>query len=86
MLDEYPAVGWYQVVQTERNRFRLRAAPAPNRSFEVDDLRKVIDSGLSRFGLTELIQIDITKDEHIAPDNHSGKLKRITSEIDEHKS
>jgi putative adenylate-forming enzyme len=86
MLDEYPAVGWYQVTQTERNRFRLRAAPAPNRSFEVEDLRKVIDSGLLRFGLKDLIQVDINKDEHIAPDQHTGKLKRITSEIGEPKT
>ena len=28
-LDEYPNVGWYQFVQTERNRVLLKATPAP---------------------------------------------------------
>src|SRR5262249_16657051 len=58
VLDEFPAVGWYQVIQTERNRFLLRAAPAPDRQISLPELAHVVDRGLSHFGLASLIHVD----------------------------
>ncbi len=80
-LDEYPAVGWYQVVQVERNRFVLRASPAPGRHVSREELEAVIQRGLRWFGLAEHVQVDVEITNDIAPDPKSGKLKRITSRI-----
>ncbi len=80
-LDEYPAVGWYQVIQIERNRFLLRAAPAPGRHVRPEELRAVVQRGLTFFGLNQLVQVDIELTDQIAPDPCSGKLKRIVSRI-----
>lgn len=80
-LDEYPAVGWYQVIQVERNRFQLRAAPAPGRHVSLDELQRVVQRGLQRFRLADLIQVDIEITNNVAPDPRSGKLKRIASQI-----
>ena len=81
VLDQYPAVGWYQVIQTERNRFLLRAAPAPGRQISVPDLEHVIHQGLEHFGLANLVHADIEIAPDLIPNPQSGKLKRITSHI-----
>ncbi len=80
-LDEYPAVGWYQIIQTERNRFLLRAVPAPGRHVTMEELRAVMRRGLTYFGLHQLIQVEVELCDHIGPDPRSGKLKRIVSRI-----
>jgi phenylacetate-CoA ligase len=80
-LDEYPEVGWYQIVQIERNRFQLRASPAPGRSLEAETLQKVMQAGLEHCHLDQLIQFDVIIDEHIAPDPRTGKLRRIISKV-----
>lgn len=80
MLDECPEVGWYQIVQVERNRLLLRAAPAPGRRIGADDLHALLRRGLVRFGLGDLIRVDVEL-ARVAPDPTSGKLRRITSRI-----
>jgi phenylacetate-coenzyme A ligase PaaK-like adenylate-forming protein len=81
VLDQYPAVGWYQVIQTDRNRFLLRAASAPGRQISVPELQRVIDDGLHHFGLANRIDVDIEIAPDLVPNPQSGKLKRITSRI-----
>ena len=81
VLDEYPPLGWYQLIQQERNRFLLRAAPAPHRQLSREELRQVLGRGLRRFGLGDLVQIDVEITDRLAPDPKSGKLKRITSQV-----
>lgn len=81
VLDECLEVGWYQIVQEERNRFRLRAAPAPGQHPEAERLGRVVRQGLERFGLGGLIQLDVEISSEVAPDPGSGKLKRITSRV-----
>jgi phenylacetate-coenzyme A ligase PaaK-like adenylate-forming protein len=81
LLDEYPAVGWYQFVQTERNRFLLRAAPAPGRSFDETDLHAAIRRGLGDFGLAHVLTIEVQRDDRVGPDPKTGKLKRIVSQV-----
>lgn len=80
-LDDCPAVGWYQIIQRERNRFLLRAAPAPGRSLSREELQQVLERGLRHFGLAGLVEFDVDITDHLGPDPKSGKLKRITSEI-----
>ncbi|HWE35258.1 MAG TPA: phenylacetate--CoA ligase family protein [Isosphaeraceae bacterium] len=80
MLDECPDVGWYQIVQVERNRLLLRAAPAPGRRIGADDLQAILRRGLIRFGLGDLIRVDVEL-ARVAPDPSSGKLRRITSRL-----
>lgn len=80
-LDEYPPVGWYQIIQTERNRFLLRVQPAPKRTLSMEELRQVIDRGLKHFQLDGLLQFDIEITDQVMPDPRSGKLRRITSRI-----
>ena len=80
-LDEYPALGWYHIVQVERNRYSLRAAPAAGRPLSAEELHGVIRRGLERFGLADLIRIDVGITDRVAPDPKSGKLKRITSRL-----
>lgn len=81
MLDEFPEVGWYQIVQVERNRFQLRAAPAKGHSLEVSDLQQIMQKGLEQNKLADLIRFDIIMDERIAPDPLTGKLRRVKSQI-----
>lgn len=83
VLDEYPAVGWYQVVQTARNKFLLRAASAPGRSFDEQELAEVMRRGLQQYGLNDLIEVAVKRDESVTPSPSSGKLKRITSNLNE---
>jgi phenylacetate-CoA ligase len=81
VLDEAPEVGWYQIVQVERNRFLLRATPAPGRRVSRDELQRFMDEGLRRYELADLIQVDVEVADKVAPDPNSGKLKRITSRL-----
>jgi phenylacetate-CoA ligase len=81
VLDECPEVGWYQITQVERNRFLLRAVPAPGRHVGREELQGLLRRGLGRFGLADLIQFDVEVTDHVAPDPQSGKLKRITSRL-----
>jgi len=81
ILDERPEVGWYQIIQEERNRFRLRASPAPKRNVESEELQGFLRKGLQRFGLSDHIQFDVEISGDMAPDVMSGKLKRITSKL-----
>lgn len=78
-LDEYPPLGWYQVLQVERNRFKLRAASAPGRHINTQELHAVIRNGLERFGLADAVHVDLELTDDVSPDKTSGKLKRITS-------
>jgi phenylacetate-CoA ligase len=80
-LDECPALGWYQIVQRERNRFLLRGVPAPGRQLTGEELRAVLRRGLRRFGLDDLLHFDVEITHALAPDPQSGKLKRITSRL-----
>jgi phenylacetate-coenzyme A ligase PaaK-like adenylate-forming protein len=80
-LDVYPALGWYQLAQVERNYFVLRAGPAPGRHVNKEELAAVLQHGLAQHGLRELIQVEIELTNGIAPDPRSGKLKRIMSRI-----
>ena len=80
-LDDYPAVGWYQIIQRERNRFLLRAAPAPGRHLAREELHQVLERGLRHFGLAGLVEFEVEITDQLGPDPKSGKLKRITSEI-----
>lgn len=80
VLDECPEVGWYQIIQVERNRFLLRASPALNRQVNRNELEALLQRGPRRFGLADLIQFDVEITD-VAPDAQSGKLKRITSQI-----
>jgi phenylacetate-coenzyme A ligase PaaK-like adenylate-forming protein len=77
VLDECPECGWYQFEQTEPNRLVLRAAPAPGRTVTVEQLRRLVDEGLRRFNLAELLKIDVEVKPDIAPDQKTGKLRRI---------
>jgi hypothetical protein len=79
MLDECPAVGWYQVIQVERNRFLLRAAPAPGRVIDLLGIHEIIHRGLRHYGLADFIHLDVEITNQVGPDPKSGKLKRITS-------
>jgi phenylacetate-coenzyme A ligase PaaK-like adenylate-forming protein len=81
VLDEHPPLGWYQVVQRERNRFLLRAAPAPRRHLSRDELHALLESGMRRFGLGGLVEFDVEITDQLTPDPKSGKLKRITSRL-----
>jgi phenylacetate-coenzyme A ligase PaaK-like adenylate-forming protein len=80
-LDAYPAVGWYQITQVERNRFVLRAVPAPGRQVTSEELHEVMRLGLQHFGLANWIQIDIEIVDNVGPDPKTGKLKRVTSQL-----
>lgn len=80
-LDDCPAIGWYQIEQTERNRFRLKASPAPGRPLSAEEVKHVLRGGLERFGLSRIIDFDVEITERVAPDPRSGKLRRITSLI-----
>jgi phenylacetate-coenzyme A ligase PaaK-like adenylate-forming protein len=81
VLDEYTPLGWYQLVQQERNHFLLRAVPAPGRHLPGEELRQVVQRGLRRFALADLLHVDVEIADRLAPDPKSGKLKRITSRI-----
>ena len=81
VLDEYAPLGWYQLIQQERNRFLLRAVPAPHRHLSGEELRQVVGRGLRRFGLADLLRVDVEITDRLAPDPKSGKLKRITSRV-----
>ncbi len=81
VLDHYPPVGWYQVIQCERNRFLLRASPAPHQRLAQEELGAVLRQGLDRFGLANRLSFDVEITNNLAPDPRSGKLKRITSRI-----
>ena len=79
VLDECPDAGAYQIVQTERNRFKLRIAPARGRSLTRDDIARLIRAGLERFDLAGLIQFDYEITPKITSQTAGGKMKRITS-------
>ena len=81
VLDERPEVGWYQIIQEERNRFKLRASPAPRRTVNHEELQRLLRKGLERFGLADLVHFDVEISNDVAPDVMSGKLKRITSKL-----
>jgi phenylacetate-CoA ligase len=79
VLDECPAVGRYQILQVERNRFVLRAMAAPGRVISMSEIQETIQRGLSHYGLAGLIKVDVEFTSEVGPDPKSGKLKRIAS-------
>jgi phenylacetate-coenzyme A ligase PaaK-like adenylate-forming protein len=81
VLDECPELGRYQLMQEEPNRYRLRAAAAPGRRLDADQLDARLRDGLRRHGLEGLIRVDVELADRVDPDPVSGKLKRITSRL-----
>jgi phenylacetate-CoA ligase len=81
ILDADSAVGWYQIVQEERNRFRLHASAAPGRRITRNELEQLMRQGLESHRLAHLIQMDVEISDSIAPDVESGKLKRISTRV-----
>jgi phenylacetate-coenzyme A ligase PaaK-like adenylate-forming protein len=81
VLDECPEIGFYQIVQVERNQFVLRAAPAPGRRVTREEIEEIMRRGLRRFELERVIDFDVEITSDIAPDARTGKLKRITSKV-----
>ena len=79
VLDECPEAGAYQIMQVERNRFKLRIAPARGRHLSREDLAGLMRAGLERFHLAGLIQFDYEITARIVSETAGGKLKRITS-------
>ena len=79
VLESNPAVGWYQLVQRERNRFLLRARPAAGRALVSESLTNFVRHGLHEFGLDQLVRVDVEISDQVGPDPRTGKLKRITS-------
>jgi phenylacetate-coenzyme A ligase PaaK-like adenylate-forming protein len=81
VLDECPQIGFYQIVQVERNQFLLRAAPAPGRRVTREEVEEIMRRGLERFELGHVIDFDVEIVPDMAPDARTGKLKRITSKV-----
>lgn len=81
VLDEAVALGFYQIKQVQRNRFVLTASPAPHRTLIHEHLADTLRIGLHRFGLADVIHVDVEITDEVRPDPRSGKLKRITSVI-----
>ena len=67
----------FQVVQTERNRFQLRAAPIPGKSLSAEFLYTLVHDALQLEGLADRVQIEVKLVSEIKPDPRSGKMRRM---------
>jgi putative adenylate-forming enzyme len=81
MLDDEPAVGWFQFAQKERNRFELRVVPVAHRQLDVAALQATLQKGLERQGLAKLIEFSVKVVKDLRPNPKSGKLTRIVSDV-----
>ncbi len=66
-----------QLIQTERNRFVLRAAPVRGESLSAVDLQDRLRQGLSSEGLDRVVETEVEIVPEIKPDAKTGKRKRV---------
>ncbi len=66
-----------ELIQTERNRFLLRAAPVPGKLLSAEHLKKLLREGLRSEGLGRVIETEVQIVPEIRPDPKNGKRKRF---------
>ena len=76
-LQHFPQIGDYQILQTDRNCYEVRVAPAAGRTVAADDVRRQIVESLAHEGIADVIQLEARVVNRIEPHTRSGKMKRV---------
>ncbi len=80
-LDLCIEVGEFEILQTERNRFLIRAAPLPGKSLSAERIKSLVEQGLAEQGVGNAVDLDVEIVPEIMPDPRSGKKKKMKSLI-----
>jgi phenylacetate-coenzyme A ligase PaaK-like adenylate-forming protein len=69
----------FQVVQTERNRFVVKAVPMPGAALAPERLRRPLLEALAAEGLAGVVHVEAQVVDQIEADRRSGKKRRMRS-------
>jgi phenylacetate-coenzyme A ligase PaaK-like adenylate-forming protein len=71
----------YQLVQEERNAFRVRVEPLPGRKMDHERASRIIKEQVKEYGLDSHIQVEIEVVDKLEPED-GDKFKRVVSKVD----
>lgn len=71
----------YQLVQEERNRFRVRVEPLPGRTLDHEKATRIIKEQVHEYGLDGQLQVEVQVVDKLEPEN-GDKFKRVVSKVD----
>jgi phenylacetate-coenzyme A ligase PaaK-like adenylate-forming protein len=74
----------YQIVQEQRNSFRVRVEPLPGKTMNHDRATKLLQEQIKEHGLDGHIKVEVEVVEKLEPEN-GDKFKRVVSKVDEPK-
>jgi hypothetical protein len=74
-------LGEFQVVQTARNEFTLRAAAVPGKTINTDRFTGQMRDSLRLSGYDSLLKLDIQVVPEIRPDPRTGKMRHWLSDV-----
>jgi putative adenylate-forming enzyme len=69
----------FQVVQTDRNRFVVKAVPMPGAVLSPERLRRPLREAFAAEGLDDVVDVDVQIVTEIEADRRSGKKRRMRS-------
>lgn len=69
----------WQVVQEERNRFKVCVQPLPGKSIDLDKVRREIDRELADHGLQGKLQFAVQQVDRLDPDEKTRKFRRVVA-------
>jgi phenylacetate-CoA ligase len=71
----------YQLVQEERNTFRVRVEPLPGRKMDHERASRIIKEQVKEYGLDGHIQVEVEVVDKLQPEG-GDKFKRVVSKVD----
>jgi phenylacetate-coenzyme A ligase PaaK-like adenylate-forming protein len=71
----------YQIVQEQRNQFRVRVEPLPGVKLDAARARKIMQDQLAEYGFQDQLQVDVELVDKLAPEG-ADKFKRIVSKVE----
>jgi phenylacetate-coenzyme A ligase PaaK-like adenylate-forming protein len=80
-FEALPAVREWQVIQTERDRLRVRVELFPDTELDLPRCRELLHRTLAGQGLGEVLEVEIEVVPRLNADPTTGKLRRIISEV-----
>jgi phenylacetate-coenzyme A ligase PaaK-like adenylate-forming protein len=74
----------YQIVQEERNSFRVRVEPLPGKTMDHERATKLLQEQIKEHGLDGHLKVEVEVVEKLVPEG-GDKFKRVVSKVDEPK-
>jgi phenylacetate-coenzyme A ligase PaaK-like adenylate-forming protein len=71
----------YQLVQEDRNKFRVRVEPLPGRAMDRERASRIIQEQVNEYGLDGKLKVELEVVDKLEPEG-GDKFKRVVSKVD----